>query len=151
MKFLLWGRILNPALITLSTRSQRTTAAWQGLVPAFSAPKRARTLVWERRVYTFICYTEVKPAGVNGIVCGRNIHDCCPTKMSWSRHTHPNSFVIQSKTWLSPPLWLGENMAVERFKGWKCQRWSRRGPCVNQCSAWVKGCHVAVNVRVGVI
>lgn len=73
------------------------------------------------------------------------------TNVSWSRHTHPNSFVIQSETWLSPPLRLIENMVVERFKGWKSQRWSRRDPCMNQCSAWVKGRHVTVKVRVGVI
>lgn len=46
---------------------------------------------------------------------------------------------------------LSENMAGQRFKGWKSQRWNRTDPCMNERSAWAKGLQVAVSVRVDLI
>lgn len=113
MKFLLWGRILNPALITPFYHITVHNSSLAGAYSSFSTLKRARTLVWEQHVAVcaFVRYTEVKPKEVSGIVCGRNIHD-----VSQFRRAHPESPVIWSGPWPSAPQWKYGRAKVQRLE-----------------------------------
>lgn len=50
MKFLLWGRILKPALITPFYHITVHKSSLAGAYSSFSTPKRARILVWEQHL-----------------------------------------------------------------------------------------------------
>lgn len=146
MKFLLWGRILNPGLITPFYHITVYNSSLAGAYSSFSTPKRARTLVWEQHVAAcaFIWYMEVKPKEVSGIACGRNIHDYCTNVLQF-RRAHPESSVIWSGCWPSPPQWKYGRAKVQRLEKPKVEQdrpvyeWtfclSQRSPCCCYCES----------------
>lgn len=136
-----------------STTAQCTTAAWQGLVPTSAPPREPEPLCGSSmRLCAHLSGTQRLNQKRSMELCvGGIFMTTSLTNLLQFRRTQPESSVIQSGLWLLTPLWLSEKTMVQRFKGWKCQRLNRRDPWLNQCSAWVKGLRVAVNVRVGVI